>query len=592
MSGLSAFRAKNPQYNDVPDAKLLDALYKTHYSDIPRNKFNATMGADQPGIVDSLLNNPVMRGIHDAIISPALSLANQGARAIDSVTTLGGLSPSPLTSPLLQGAARGAETARTAIDSRFADASSRGQNTPGYAAARTNADAGAAQTGAGGFIDQMFAPVMPAATGTLAYLGQAGTNLANTISGKPVITTAADAANATADAASASLTDYQGQHPVLSATAALAPAALTLGQAAAPSLGRLITKVPKTNWQPAINAMRRFAKDQYRVMNQSGMVISQPSAQAAIADANNIDFNGANIIHPAMDSETYPGASRLRSKWQNMADAGPIKFQDAVNLRQNISDAETQAYGRRDNQDGMVLGALKDHMDDWVHNLQNGDMHIQNAPIPGQNIASLIAGVTPQVDTSAIVALSNARNAYHRMSTAADMNELLRRADIKSTANYAQAGQQQALIREFTNLALSRRFNRLSPDLQTAVLNVVQGKGSVDTVLRTVGKLAPRGALMPLLEGTSALSMFAAGRPVEGATILGGMAGAHLARVGSEARTLQYANDAVRLGLAGGKNINLPTIPSAAPRPLPALPSGLLGSGYLLARQPQSQAAQ
>lgn len=44
MAGLQDFRAQHPEYNDMPDAALADALYAKFYSDIPKDKFAAQMG--------------------------------------------------------------------------------------------------------------------------------------------------------------------------------------------------------------------------------------------------------------------------------------------------------------------------------------------------------------------------------------------------------------------------------------------------------------------------------------------------------------------------------------------------------------------
>lgn len=44
MAGLQDFRKQHPEYNDMPDADLSDALYKKYYSDIPRADFDTKMG--------------------------------------------------------------------------------------------------------------------------------------------------------------------------------------------------------------------------------------------------------------------------------------------------------------------------------------------------------------------------------------------------------------------------------------------------------------------------------------------------------------------------------------------------------------------
>lgn len=44
MAGLTDFRKQHPEYNDLSDAALTDALYKKYYSDIPRPQYDTMMG--------------------------------------------------------------------------------------------------------------------------------------------------------------------------------------------------------------------------------------------------------------------------------------------------------------------------------------------------------------------------------------------------------------------------------------------------------------------------------------------------------------------------------------------------------------------
>lgn len=44
MAGLSDFRAKHPEYNDMGDVELADALHQKFYADIPRKEFDRTLG--------------------------------------------------------------------------------------------------------------------------------------------------------------------------------------------------------------------------------------------------------------------------------------------------------------------------------------------------------------------------------------------------------------------------------------------------------------------------------------------------------------------------------------------------------------------
>lgn len=57
MAGLADFRAKHPEYNDMSDGALSDALYRKFYSDMPRTDFDAKMGSVAPQADPSALAN-------------------------------------------------------------------------------------------------------------------------------------------------------------------------------------------------------------------------------------------------------------------------------------------------------------------------------------------------------------------------------------------------------------------------------------------------------------------------------------------------------------------------------------------------------
>jgi hypothetical protein len=51
---LAGFRQQYPQYNDLSDVQLADALYKKFYSDMPREQFDKKIAAQQPKSTDKL----------------------------------------------------------------------------------------------------------------------------------------------------------------------------------------------------------------------------------------------------------------------------------------------------------------------------------------------------------------------------------------------------------------------------------------------------------------------------------------------------------------------------------------------------------
>lgn len=61
QSGLAAFRAQYPQYDDMSDARLADALYNKFYTDMPRADFDAKLGlkTEEPRSTLSTVDNVV-----------------------------------------------------------------------------------------------------------------------------------------------------------------------------------------------------------------------------------------------------------------------------------------------------------------------------------------------------------------------------------------------------------------------------------------------------------------------------------------------------------------------------------------------------
>lgn len=54
------FREKYPQYEDMPDEQLAEALHKKHYSDMPREAFDDKFLVKQAEIPTEAPNNPVV----------------------------------------------------------------------------------------------------------------------------------------------------------------------------------------------------------------------------------------------------------------------------------------------------------------------------------------------------------------------------------------------------------------------------------------------------------------------------------------------------------------------------------------------------
>jgi hypothetical protein len=88
MKNLTDFRSQNPQYNDMPDLALADALHSKFYSDIPKGEFFSKIGVSSaaiPGAEQSITLPPQPASLQDrlmgAIETPAI-LAGQLGRMV------------------------------------------------------------------------------------------------------------------------------------------------------------------------------------------------------------------------------------------------------------------------------------------------------------------------------------------------------------------------------------------------------------------------------------------------------------------------------------------------------------------------------
>lgn len=138
-----------------------------------------------PSAIDRAVASPVGRFVHDV-----------GVRGLEGAAGL------LADVPIFAAAKPGVEMLTRATEGAYEGALARNRNTPGYAKARTEADAVQARKGSG-FQEQMFAPFLPTMAGVLGLPG------------------GFDAMNANADAQTAAQGAFAGAHPILSVGAGL-----------------------------------------------------------------------------------------------------------------------------------------------------------------------------------------------------------------------------------------------------------------------------------------------------------------------------------------------------------------------------------
>jgi hypothetical protein len=97
MATLVEFRAQNPEYNDMPDLALADALHSKYYADIPRGKFFEQMGvssAQIPGAERSTTLPPTPVSMQDRVMglveTPAIVAGEVGRMVTTPVARMFG----------------------------------------------------------------------------------------------------------------------------------------------------------------------------------------------------------------------------------------------------------------------------------------------------------------------------------------------------------------------------------------------------------------------------------------------------------------------------------------------------------------------
>lgn len=193
-----------PTYTiDGPDGKTYSidgppgATQEQVIAQIKAAQAAAPKDTSQPSVIDRAVAYPVGRAIHDIGVNTVSGMANMGARGLDIFAPGMGLG---LMAPLTQQATQ-------ITDQPYQNALARNRNTPGYAAARAQADkevaARTAATPTGGFTDAMAAPFLPTLAG---------------INGLPG---GLDESNARADAQAQSQGNFAANNPLMATGAGL-----------------------------------------------------------------------------------------------------------------------------------------------------------------------------------------------------------------------------------------------------------------------------------------------------------------------------------------------------------------------------------
>lgn len=545
----------------------------------------------QPSILDRAVASPIGRGLHD-VVGGALH------GAADMATML----------PLLSGAKPGVDMVTQAVNKPYEAALARNRNTPGYAAARSDADKRQMPSG---FTDQMVAPFLPTIAGAVGAPG------------------GFDTMNANADAQAAAQKDYQQRHPVLSAGGQILGGLLMAPKLSVPKA------VPQISpYVPSVSDLKTAARGLYKQVDDSGVRVST-DALNGMADSLQ------DKIGPRLDPTLHPDATAAFNRVMRYAtDAkdvpGPASFTELDNLRKVVGDAAASIKPA----DRELAKQIRNHLDDFVNNLSSehldtslvdaarsdltsatgakGQLAKQIKSIeqnkPGALAARGAAGAQtreqymalrdqlPQAeaqraaahqsfrDENALIeagpqdtvkALNSARDLWSRARQSEMIQKVLDNAEL-TASGYTQSGKENAIRAGFRQLAKNdSKMARLSPDVRALVIQVVKG-GAVTNTLRNIGRFAPHGPVAAAAGASLGSGLGAMAGGLAGAAGGGGVGAAMLpligefARQGATARTAAAAQEALNTAALGrGLPKRIPQGLLSAPKLPRQLPYGL-----------------
>jgi hypothetical protein len=592
----------------VTDPKILAQLNASGPQPVTDPTILAQLNGDQPSTLDKWVASPIGRFARDVIAQPL-----EGADRLLS----GGFSP-----------------VANALDSAYANSLARNRNTPGYAAARAQADK--ATAGNGGFKDQLFGPLLPTIAGTVGLFG------------------GLDSSNAMADSQTAAQDAYSKAHPILSTAAGLA-GGLLMGGPEGPAAriptyatdSPLLTRLGQGKISgpfpmprptvPAAADLKAAAKANYKSIDNAGIRVSNDAL-------NRLGDSVQDTFGQRLDPTLHPDATAAYNRVTQYATDGSkgdttASFTDLDNLRRVVADS-TSAIKPADK---AMARMILDHVDNFVDGLKATDLDtslqdqlradlVQATGAKGQiakQIKSIevnkpgalaargaagagtrqtymdLVGQLPQAEQArqaaqgafnsetdllnagpqaTIDALNQARNYWARASQAEFIQKQIDKAQIQAGANYTQSGFENALRQRFKAIALNdRAMARLTPEVQQAVKDVAAGtRGS--NFLRSLGKYAPHG---PVATAAGSLIGGGAGAMAGGLMGMGEGAGlgalalpaiGEIARTAATARTLAAANRTRDIAALGG----VPNIPRQIPIQLPRLTASAVPYGLPL----------
>jgi hypothetical protein len=265
---------------------------------------------------------------------------------------------------------------------------------------------------------------------------------------------------------------------------------------------------------PAADELRALASSNYKLAEQAGLIIKPQSYTQAINDITQ------EAIKAGLDPKVHPGAQAALEYLASKRGL-PVKLEELDIARQVVRDAGKSA------QDGRVTKLMLAKLDDFMSNIQPGDVAAGNAQ-------------------QGLEALGRARDLWSRGKKGEIFETLFEKAE-NSAPTFSGSGYENAVRTRFRGLANNDKAMRgFSEAEQDAIRKVARG-GPVENTLRMAGKFAPTGIVSTGMSGGIGYQL---GGPV-GALALPAMGGA--ARKAATAMTSRNAQLADALVRSGGQ---------------------------------------
>lgn len=317
-------------------------------------------------------------------------------------------------------------------------------------------------------------------------------------------------------------TDFAGTVGLAPTVGSASKMAARSATTAAKNVGQAIkTQVPAkvATEIPTTSGLKEMAQQAYKRADDAGLVVAPKSFRSFGIKA----MVGAK--RAGIDPSLHPKATAALKRVADAADSGePMSLQSLDTLRQVIKDAAAS----NDAGERRIASILSDRLDEYMASLTPKDITSGDAKV-------------------AVNAIREARSLWKRMRKSEVIDDMYERAKNAAGANYTQAGFETALRQQFRSLANNKKAMRgFSNEEKAAIQKVVRG-GTLENMLRLVGKFAPHGNIS-ILSGAGA--GYALGGPVGAAVlpILG-----EGARRGATAMTMRNANRAADLVRSGGQ---------------------------------------